>query len=133
MAQKVTVLGMLIAVHSLGLVFASLFTFKWYVDNFTDVGIFGICEYYESTNGSFRRMINPMFEHKIKRDTIGNSSNNNTFAPSLKFQSRFLNRKSSEASELTEYTRTYQRCYQLLWPDKEPALQYLASKILLQL
>jgi hypothetical protein len=49
MAHKCTVLGMLLSLHSLGIIFASLFTYKWYVDSSKDVGIFGICEYFNST------------------------------------------------------------------------------------
>jgi len=45
MAQKCAVLGMLIVVHSLGLIFASLFTHKWLVSDTEDIGIFAICKY----------------------------------------------------------------------------------------
>lgn len=57
MAQKPTVLGMLIAIHSLGLIFASLFIHKWYVTDIQEIGIFGICQYftynYNQTNYIF--------------------------------------------------------------------------------
>lgn len=45
MAQKCAVFGMLIVVHSLGLIFASLFTHKWLVSDTEDIGIFAICKY----------------------------------------------------------------------------------------
>lgn len=46
MASKVLIFGMLISLISIGLVFVSLITNKWLVIENKDVGIFGICEYF---------------------------------------------------------------------------------------
>jgi hypothetical protein len=56
MPRKCSILGMLISLHSLGLILGSLFTYKWYVDINKEIGIFGICEYLNST--TFNNLIN---------------------------------------------------------------------------
>ena len=45
MAQICTVIGMLVTIHSLGLIFASCFLHKWYVTDTEEIGVFGVCEY----------------------------------------------------------------------------------------
>jgi hypothetical protein len=51
MAFKIVVLAMLIALHSVAVLFASLATYRWLVDDATkrDVGVFGVCEYLDRT------------------------------------------------------------------------------------
>ena len=209
MAQKALVLGMLISLHSLGIIFASLFTFRWYVDKSRDIGIFGICEYFNSSSldqfeinqiPTNRRFSNISF----KINTIA-MKNNQDFANNIndskleeflkileimpqasqllsntpkmikingsaiakiptqtssliKSSTRIakikevmrLNAKRSSLTDfeadtiigldvkpstndnsysiLQDYTTTYQKCFQLLWPNTDDAFDYLTSK-----
>jgi hypothetical protein len=215
MAQKALVLGMLISLHSLGIIFASLFTFRWYIDNSRDIGIFGICEYFNSSSldqfeinqiPSNRRFSN--ISYKINtiamknNQDFSNKINDSKLAEFLKILEimpqasqllsnipkvaktngtttvttkildstpNFINpstkidttrerthmgvkRRSSlsdfEAdtiigldvkpstndnsySILQDYSMTYQKCFQLLWPNTDDAFDYLTSNRLL--
>ena len=106
MTHKVVVLGMLITLHSLGLLFASLITYEWYVDKNHEIGIFGICETVNST-----MMMNLVANFNEK---ISNLTGNKT----IEFD------KASWDGE-----RVYRKCFQLLWPNTEAAFDYLASKL----
>ena len=206
---------MLISLHSLGIIFASLFTFKWYVDSSRDIGIFGICEYFNSsyldefeTNiiPSSRRFSN--ISYKINTISMKNNqefsnkvndsklaeflkileilphasqllsdkpnilSNNQSFltltTPKTLTENRLSTKTNSvqkaknphlaakraakraslssfEAdtiigldvkpatndngySILQDYATTYQKCFQLLWPNADDAFIYLTSR-----
>ena len=187
MAQKILVLGMLLSLHSLGIIFASLFTYKWYVDSNRDVGVFGICEYFNSS--SINKLINnpstqnrkfnnvsykvntiPLKESKeaskeldslladskfsdffdslVPEALLAETSSNQPEAQKLvgdlgltsaepgnsnKFELALkpLSGNVDDAYSLLTYARTYQKCYQLLWPESDDAFEYLSSRIFL--
>ncbi len=107
MTHKVIVLGMLITLHSLGALIASLVTYEWYVDAFRQIGIFGVCENVNSTH--MNNLVN------ILNEKLTNLTGNKTHIELEKFQ--------------PDTDRIYQKCFQLLWPDSEAAFDYLASKL----
>ena len=159
MAHKCTVLGMLVSLHSLGLIFASLFTYKWYVDNTRDIGIFGICEYLNATsinkfvninnnmnasNLAAARMNQAVFEaqkmelpktdpplvesitEEIKAEPNQTTPGLSVFAEALVASPKVATTTSKTYTLLT-YSKIYQKCYQLLWPESDDAFEYLAS------
>lgn len=82
MANKIIVLGMMISLHSVALIFASLLTYKWLVNENKEVGIFGVCEYYNSS------IFKPILIDKLNQnngriylsiDEKNNTSYNDTF------------------------------------------------------
>ena len=160
MAHKCTVLGMLVSLHSLGLIFASLFTYKWYVDNSRDIGIFGICEYLNAT--SINKFINVNANANMHNDSWASAGRMNTAAfeaqkmqapptPAVfvestteefkaepnqttpmpaAFAEALVSPKETTTSKtytLLTYSKIYQKCYQLLWPESDDAFEYLAS------
>ena len=157
MAHKCTVLGMLVSLHSLGLIFASLFTYKWYVDSSRDIGIFGICEYLNATsinkfvnvntnlqNASLsarmnaaavfeaQKMETPLVEsttEEIKAEPNQTTPMPTAFAEALQSPKETT---TSKTYTLLTYSKIYQKCYQLLWPESDDAFEYLASKRLIQ-
>ena len=187
MAQKILVLGMLLSLHSLGIIFASLFTYKWNVDSNRDVGVFGICEYFNSS--SINKLINnpstqnrkfnnvsykvntiPLKESKeaskeldslladskfsdffdslVPEALLAETSSNQPEAQKLvgdlgltsaepgnsnKFELALkpFSGNVDDAYSLLTYARTYQKCYQLLWPESDDAFEYLSSRIFL--
>ena len=202
MAQKALVLGMILSLHSLGIIFASLFTFKWYIDDSRDVGIFGICEYFNSSSlDQFETNQMPSSKKfsnvSYKINTISlkngqkylnkvNDSKLNEFMKILDFlpQAAQLSAdkpstsiaKTLSASTLTtkamaskshvavkraslseaeaatiigmdvkplsndnsysilqDYATTYQKCFQLLWPNTDDAFEYLTSKCFIRI
>lgn len=187
MAHKLAVLGMLVSLHSLGLIFASLFTYKWFIDNTRDVGIFGICEYLNAS--SINKMVNfnsPLIHNslelvnaynksaqtlqpdtkltRVRGSKQSNSLVNDPLFEALKLASTTPNATNSSISEtdnrnqtreaiaealsaqstttmtaslmktkakqytLLAYSRVYQKCYQLLWPENDESFEYLASE-----
>lgn len=214
MAQKALVLGMLISLHSLGIIFASLFTFRWYIDNSRDIGIFGICEYFNSSSldqfeinqiPSNRRFSNISykintiamknnqdFSNKINDsklaeflkileimpqasqllsnipkvaktndtttvstktlDTTPNFINPSTKIDTTRERAHMEVKRRSSLSDfeadtiigldvkpstndnsysiLQDYSMTYQKCFQLLWPNTDDAFDYLTSNYL---
>lgn len=187
MAHKLAVLGMLVSLHSLGLIFASLFTYKWFIDNTRDVGIFGICEYLNAS--SINKMVNfnsplihnslelvnaynnksatqskskqlnslvhdPLFEALKLASTNVTSINGTSSSSSSSEANQITNREAiAEALSATQstttttpsmktkakqytllaYSRVYQKCYQLLWPENDESFEYLASELLIGL
>ncbi len=120
MSRKLTVLAIFILIASLTLLFASLFTYKWYVDDTQTIGVFGVCEFVNQTN----RMI-----------TINNSSefievyNNSSNSSSINKRD-ILGLKSffgQTRFDLFSSSKLGQKCFQLLWPDTLEAFNYLSS------
>lgn len=114
MAIKVRVLSMLITLHSLGLLFGSLFTYKWYVDDHREVGVFGICETLNKT--SVNRMI-----------LVENSTAANMHIP-FEIDS-FLPKPRSFSIFSSSVKNRNKMCYQLLWPITDEAFVYLAGTL----
>lgn len=50
MAQLVLGIATILALHSLGLIIASLVTNKWYTDSKKDIGVYGICEHLQTVS-----------------------------------------------------------------------------------
>lgn len=48
MAQIILGIAAILALHSLGLIIASLVTNKWYTDSKKDIGVYGICEHVQT-------------------------------------------------------------------------------------
>jgi hypothetical protein len=162
MSRKIIVFSMLVTLHSLFLVIASLFTYRWYVDETKDVGIFGICEYLNMTtiekllNGELNskplaRKTNQLEESNFASFLFFNDSNSDELVqfetqlaskiPILKQIKNTVKLVQSDADHLAPppppssqsynpftFSKSYQKCYQLLWPDCDEAFQYLSSK-----
>lgn len=102
---------MLITLHSLGVLIASLVTYEWYVDNDREVGIFGVCETVNST--TMISFVNT-FNEKLSNLTGNNKS-----------RIDYIDKSIYDTND-----RVYRKCFQLLWPNTEAAFEYLASKFL---
>ena len=120
MAMKVRILSMLLTIHSLGLLFASLFTYRWYVDDQKEVGVFGMCEVANKT--SVNRMI------LVANRTNARSASHLPFQVDSLFATSFrsFSLLSSSGGENKSMT-----CYKLLWPTSDEAFAYLASWLIL--
>jgi hypothetical protein len=106
MTHKVLVLGMLVSLHSLGILFASLVTYEWYVDDYREIGIFGVCE---NVNSTLMLKLVENLNEKLTNLT-GNKTN-------IEFD------KSN-----WDHDKIYKKCFQLLWPDSTAAFDYLSRK-----
>ena len=119
MSIKVRIFSMLITLHSLGLLLASLFTYKWYVDEKREVGVFGICQFLNKT--TVDRMILP--ENNTKAiDLIKHIDLSRRIPIDIDLlmpRQRTINLFSSQTVN--------RKCYQLLWPNTEEAFKYLSS------
>ena len=128
MAYKIRILGMLMATLSFGTLITSLFTFKWYVDTNTEIGIFGFCIYSNASNTN--RMLT------IESNATSNYS---AVAHNLSVANNFSVTKR-DLEEFQDYIPTAHlfdlftgglvepKCFQLLWPDTEEADRYLSGK-----
>lgn len=133
MSHKCSVFDMLVSLHSLGLIFASLFTYKWHVDSSRDIGIFGICENFNaSTINSLLSEYNVSLKHYTRQQAqvsflraiynMSDETNSNVTGSNITLQARSYAQQKQEALENSEptytyfsYGATYQKCYQLFW------------------
>ncbi len=134
MVSKIRILGMVLVLNSLGLILASLFTYKWYVDEEKEVGIFGLCEFKNKTSAA--RMIyrdsNTADHLELIKDTqkYPTSSLINLLKQRLTISiGPYLTEKSQVRTiDIFDTENIEKKCTQILWPKNEEAYKYLESK-----
>lgn len=136
MPQIVLCIGMLLTLHSFGLIIASLLTNKWYTDNKKDIGIYGICEHSSSFNETYfyrnkysynKANINKTLQQEGEAAQLNHNGKikkrrNNIFLI-VDNSSNATAENTSRVKKSTNNTK----CFQLIWPDSQQAFQYLTG------
>ncbi len=123
---------MILVLNSFGLICASLFTYKWYVDEEKEIGIFGLCKYMNKTSEA--RMIyqdvnnTKYLELIIDTQKNPNSSLINLLKQRLTIEPRLTEKSQIKAFDLYKSDTKFKKCTQILWPNNEESFGYLESE-----
>jgi hypothetical protein len=76
MTNKILVFSLLITLHSTGILFGSFFSYKWISFNEKDVGLFGICDYFNKSH--IMNLLNPSKHETVSFHGFSSKSKNLT-------------------------------------------------------